>query len=228
MDGTFIADYAIPDGPAVTFDARAVYEWLHGPGEISGRTRMHDYAIDPELYDPEWHRPADWLYRLLVAATSPMDGWRLADGVTVDVEETIDSDDAVDGSAVLVVSVGGVRLASHHIGPEEFTSGTYGPAGEPITQIEAVLQSLAWAADVVNRMVEEHRLVRAAATRPGPLSCRFPDVDVEAALVTLAELVRRGVLDQHADILSARQREVATRVNDGYEDVLGAQLDDED
>jgi hypothetical protein len=210
------ADYQVPAGPAVRFDARAAYQWLHEEVDTPPRFRAHNFTLVPaEPYDrEEEHRPADWLYRILIGGNVPPAVWRLADGVEFDIEETINSDECVDGSAVLMVSVGGLRLASHHIQPEAFTTGTYGPAAEPLTQIEAVLQSLEYTAEVVNRMVEEHRTVRAtdAATRPAGLYAgQLGADDTECALRTAGEMAA-VILADADDFLSTRQREVIERL----------------
>ena len=68
---------------------------------------------------------------------------------------------------MLIFEVGHLRLASYRIEAMDFARDAHGVDGDPITHIEAVLQTLEHAAQVVNEMIERHRLVRAADVAAG-------------------------------------------------------------
>jgi len=166
--------------------------------------------------------PADWLDRLLAELTHTTPAaphvWRCAPGVDVEIVETVGSLGYRDGGGVLVVEVGRMRLASRWL--DDGDLATYdedGPHQPKVTQIDAAVEALESAARIVNDMVERHRLAMAtavAAANPFQrgLLALFPPADVETALLTLADLwINTGGADPH-DVLSAHQREVASRI----------------
>lgn len=223
------ADYGIPDGPAVVFNPDATRAWLSERRD-DGTARAVQYNLSLKaMYDPTADdSPGDWLCRLLNDASDP-DGlpphaWRLADSVQVEVVETVGVGNHADGGAVLVVEVGGLRLASQWFGCDDL--GTYGgdPYGRPtVPQLDVAIQALTAAAAAINWMVEHHRTVRAAdaATRSipelGPLSRRLGAEDIETALVAFNELVSSLGVHDPGQVLTEQQRRVLWRTNDLYE-----------
>lgn len=216
------SDYAIPPGPAVAFDGDTAKAWLSDV-LAGGVVRAGEYNIDPDgMYDPDHQSPAEWLERLLsdLSAAEPAAPhvWRCAAGVGLEVIQATGVDvDEANGGAVLVVVVGGLRLASHRFTARELATGDTDEDGEPtVPQIDAAIEALASAARVVNHVVERHRAVRAADVAARTTLCVVPSLasqlslaDAECALRTLADLWDGD--DPH-DVLSTRQREVADRV----------------
>ena len=220
------ADYTIPNGPAVAFDRDAATAWLTETVLVGGveTVRADEFGIEAQgMYRPHHDdSPADWLDRLLAELTHTTPAaphvWRCAPGVDVEIVETVGSLGYRDGGGVLIVEVGRMRLASRWL--DDGDLATYdedGPHQPKVTQIDAAVEALESAARIVNDMVERHRLAMAtavAAANPFQrgLLALFPPADVETALLTLADLwINTGGADPH-DVLSAHQREVASRI----------------
>lgn len=92
--------------------------------------------------------------------------WRTAAGVDVEVIETCDVEGEVDGGAVLVADVGGLRLASQRLDAGELARHEYDRdnAGSK-TQLDAAIEALARAAEVLNAVVDGHRTRRIVDAR---------------------------------------------------------------
>jgi hypothetical protein len=218
----YASDYAIPAGPAVVLNGEAAKAWLTdvlGGGVV----RAGEYNVNPDgMYDPIRHSPSDWLARMLADLTAAEPAaphvWRCVPGVDVEVVQTTGVEVVeAHGAAVLVVVVGGLRLASRWLTADELATFDADEDGEPkVSQVDAAVEALESAARVVNDVVERHRAVRAADVAARTTLCVVPSLasrlslaDAECALRTLADLWDGR--DPH-DVLSTRQREVADRV----------------
>lgn len=230
----FPADYAVPAGPAVTFDADAARAWFADPAACKG---YNVHPARPYTYDT---LAGDWMARLLPCLSDLAlvpHVWRTARGVAIEAVETLSPEGMVaDGGIVLKITVGGLTLASEYLSQDTLAGVDLDldlDGGTGKTQLAALAEALGTVAATANRLVEEHRTVRAAdahVSSPlaaiGPLTERVGADNIECALITLAELVaegtgRHGVLrvDEH-DILSDRQRMVASLVRDLHENQL--------
>jgi hypothetical protein len=149
--------------------------------------------------------------------------WRTTPGVALEVIETVGPEGYADGGAVLVVQVGGLRVASRWLDWKDLASAEYGQDGQPTRpQLDAAVEALDVTAWTVNQVVEQHRAVRAADAAARTTLTTIPSLtgqlrlaDVECALRTLADLWNGADLgdagDPH-DVLSTRQRQVAETV----------------
>lgn len=103
------ADYKVPSGPAVVFDPAAARAWLAGTVCGSLSRALARYRIDPTGAYGHDDRLGDWLCRLMLdldAGAAPH-VWRQADGVTVEVVETLDADDQAGSRASTVADLAG-------------------------------------------------------------------------------------------------------------------------
>lgn len=136
----------------IDFDPDAVRAWLTDPS-----TDLSLYLIDNEgFYNPTGDdRPSDWLYRLM--NFGPIPGWRVNGGAKVEVVETIGDGDLPEGGAVLIVELAGARFASHWLTAKDFTSEDCTHEGGRCVprkpHIDAVIETLASAADTLNNMI---------------------------------------------------------------------------
>jgi hypothetical protein len=227
-DYVYAADYLVPAGPAAVFDLGAARTWLAVPGDDGLSRGQADFNIDTDsVYDPTEHSPADWVERMLhhLAGEHPAAPhmWRTAPGVAVEVVETIGPEGYADGGAVLVVQVGGLRVASRWLDWKDLAGAEYGQDGQPTRpQLDAAVEALEVTARTVNQVVEQHRMVRAADAATKATLTTIPSLagklslaDVECALRTLADLwngADLGDAGDPRDVLSSRQRQVAETV----------------
>ena len=162
------------------FDPGAARTWLAEPSGDDLSRGQADFNVDTDgVYDPTAHSPADWVERMLhhLAGEHPAapQVWRTAPGVAVDVVETIGPEGYGDGGAVLVVQVGGLRVASGWLHCKDLAGAEYGQDLQPTRpQLDAAVEALEVAARTVNEVVERHRAVRAAdaATRASQRAAR--------------------------------------------------------
>ncbi len=220
-------DYAIPDGPAVTFNPARLRAWLAERLD-NGNARAYELGINPDaMFDPDEDSAA---FLAIVALEdlmnnkAPEDVWKAADGVNAMVIETVACDGPErDGGAVLRVDVGGERLVSPfldagdlvHIDRAVLETNT-------VPQDEIAAQALTVMATEINDMVEQHRRAVATAAAQhtvwnlGPLAGQLGPQDIETALRTLAEIVveRKGQLAYYPpsnDLVASREA-VANRL----------------
>ncbi len=163
----FPGDCAVPAGPAVTFDPSAARAWLseHVTAGGGGLIRAGQYAIDVAgVYDAaSGDLPADWVERLVHAfahGAAPQ-VWRTAAGLAIEVVETCDAQGVADGGAVLVVEVGGARLACRRLAADELTRYEYDERGRATKpRLDAVIEALTRAVEEVNALLDGHRTRR--------------------------------------------------------------------
>ncbi len=166
----FLEDFAPPAGPVVRFDPAAAVDWLVQP--VPSRVcvqfcrRAEHYGVPWNgTYDATSDRPGDWLYRLLPDLSGNMAPavWHTAAGIAVEVVETVDVEGVADGGVVLVVEVGGLRLASPRLAPLDLVAYSYGDPPKP--RVDAVVESLNVAAQSVTDLVGRYRVMCLAVRR---------------------------------------------------------------
>lgn len=217
------ANYAIPDGPAVTFDPDKLRAWLAERGD-EGTARAYELGTNPDAtFHPDEHSPAFLTITVLdelMSNHAPADVWKTADGVEAQVVETVACEGTeADGGAVLCVDVGGLRLMSRFLTANDLVNFPL-EYGKPTTvpHDEIAVQALMVMVNEINYMVEQHHTVRAtdAAAHTvwnlGPLAGQLGAGDIETALEALAQIATFGRGVVYEGTLTDRQWAVAERL----------------